>query len=126
MAWRTSFNLFKPTVARPYPKDDLEAREIWRAYPATDPEVVYNPRMIDDAGFSLYEIGADICSILLSGNPQDSPLPNHIILEPAERLKQAQAIEHNLLAWQDGLPTISISREHTTVPYLAGPMVELQ
>lgn len=126
MAWRTSFILFKPSAPRPYPKSDLGSLDKWRPYPETDPEVEYDSRTLDDVGFSLYEIGADICSVLLSGGPQDSPLPNHIILEPTEKLRRAQAIEYNLLAWHDALPTIPINREQLAVPYLAGPTVNLQ
>lgn len=126
MAWRTYFILFPPSVARPYSDDELEGLEKWQPYPKTEPEVEFEVKLVNDAGFSLYEIGAEICSILLSGGPQDSPLPNHIILEPAEKLNRAETIEHKLLAWHDALPTIPINKEDLTVPHLAGPNVNLQ
>lgn len=99
---------------------------MWHPYPETEPQVEYEYRSVDDAGFDLYEIGVAICSIILSGGPQDSPLPNYIILDPSEKLRLAQVIEHNLLAWQDEQPTVPIDREYLTVPYLAGPTINLQ
>lgn len=126
MAWRTSFLLFPPSVPRPYPKDELEGLELWRPYPKTEPRVEYESRTVDDAGFGLYEIGVAICSIILSGGPLDSPMPNHIILEPSEKLRLAQVIEHNLLVWHDEQPTVPISRDQSSVPYLAGPTINLQ
>lgn len=120
MAWRTSFNITKPTVERPYPKNELQFNGQWRPYPKTEPEIAYNPRLIDEASISLYVIGADICSIILSGNPQDSPLPGYIILEPSERLAKAHDIERDLLAWQDDIFPI------LTPQILSGPVMNLQ
>lgn len=126
MAWRTSFNLSKPTVPRPWPKEKLDARKVWRPYPLNEPEIVFNPRVNDDAGFSLYEIGADICSILLSGNPEDSPLPGYVVMEPSVRLARANKIEHDLLAWQDEQLSVPIATEKLMFPHLAGPAMDVQ
>lgn len=120
MAWRTSFNVTEPIVDRPYEKSELEHEDIWRPYPRADPQISFNPRQIDDSCFSLYVIGADICSVILSGNPQDSPLPGHVILEPSVRLQKAHNIDSELLSWQDALPpTLS-------GPLLSGPAMNLQ
>lgn len=120
MAWRTPLNVTRPVVGRPYQKNGLEHEDMWCPYPRADPQISYNARRIDDAGFSLYVIGVDICSVILSGNPQDSPLPGHIILEPAERLARAHSIEHDLLAWQDDLPPILPDQ------LMSGPAMNLQ
>lgn len=82
--------------------------------------------MNDDAGCTLYEIGADICSILLSGDPQDSPLPGHTVLEPAIRVAEAHRIEHDLLVWQDEQPPIPITTQSSTNTPLAGPIMDAQ
>lgn len=126
MAWRTPLNISKPTIPRPWPKEQLEAREVWRPYPLSEPQITFNPRINDDAGFSLYEIGVDICSILLSGNPQDSPLPGHIILEPSERLARAGQIEEHLLTWQDEQLSVPIAIQKLLLPHLAGPAMDIQ
>lgn len=126
MAWRTSLNISKPTVPRPWPKAQLEAREVWRPYPLNGPQIIFNPRITDDAGYDLYEIGVDICSILLSGTPQDSPLPGHIILESSERLARANQIEQSLLAWQDEQLSVPIAMEKLLFPHLAGPAMDVQ
>lgn len=128
MAWRTLLNISKPTVPRPYTVKELEDNHTWQPYPKTNPEITLNPRMIDDTGFSLYEIGADICSILLSGNPQDSPLPGHVILEPEEKLAKSKTIEHDLLTWQDEQPFSlpPMFTENLAAPSIAGPVIELQ
>lgn len=120
MAWRTSFDISKPVVHRPWQKGQLEHEGIWCPFPRAEPQIPFSPRHIDDAGFSLYVIGADICSVILSGNPQDSPLPGHVILEPAERLAKAHSIDKDLLAWQDDFsPAL-------TDPPLCGPAMNLQ
>lgn len=119
-------NLLKPSVSRPYRPEELDFSATWRPYPESEPVVEVQTRVIDDAGFSLYEIGVYICSILLSGGPHDSPLPGYIILEPFEKLKRAQAIEHSLLAWHDALPTVPLNHGQVTIPHLAGPNVNLQ
>lgn len=126
MAWRTPLNITKPTVLKPWPKEQLESRDVWRPYPSSEPQIVFNPRLNDHAGFSLYEIGADICTILLSGNPEDSPLPGYVILGPAERLAKANKIEHDLLAWQDEQLSIPIATEKLMFPHLAGPAMDVQ
>lgn len=126
MAWRTPFSLQKPSVARPYSQKELEARDQWRPYPKTDPEIWFCPNMVNNAGFSLYVIGAEICAVLLSGSPQDSPLPGHAILESSERLSRAHAIEHTLLTWYDHLPLYPTAIETSTTPHVSGPMMGIQ
>lgn len=126
MAWRTSFDISKPVVNRPWQKSQLDHKDIWCPFPRAEPQISFSPRYIDDVGFSLYVVGADICSIILSGNAQDSPLPGNIILEPAERLVRAHNIDRDLLAWQDDFSrALTDSRTVTDSP-LCGPAINLQ
>lgn len=126
MAWRTPYNLFIPSLARPLPGKGLEMRDEWRPYPRARPVMNYNSSMIDNAGYNLYEIGVDICAVLLSGSPQDSPLPGHAIMESSEKVAKAHEIGSALLTWHDGLPSLPIAAEKTTAPYITGPNVDVQ
>ncbi|KAK5074309.1 hypothetical protein LTS08_005263 [Lithohypha guttulata] len=126
MAWRRPFDPRKPHVhlANICSGNELRELEPWRPYPKVDPTTLFASKSLNLTSFSLYEIGKDICLVLLSGSPDDSPLPGHTILEPSERLSRAQNIEHALIQWYENLPQTSRT-EDSKDSYIAGPVLDV-
>ena len=114
-------------MARPYSQEELESSDSWRPYPKLEPELALRSKLVNNVGYDLFVIGADICSVLLSGNPQDSPLPGHIILEASQRLAKATEIEEALTAWHDELPATFtlVANEPQAASEVPGPVVDV-
>ncbi|KPI38211.1 Nitrogen assimilation transcription factor nit-4 [Cyphellophora attinorum] len=57
------------------------------------------------ARFDLREIGADILPSILSGDPDDSPIPGHPILDRTARMERLKWLFERLQTYRDDLPS---------------------
>lgn len=104
MIWVKPLELSRPVIDKPYSAEQCQITEIWRPYPKMRPEVVFNPYGLRDARFDLRDIGADIVPILLSGDPDDSPVPGRMMLDGKATTKRLEELLQRLHQWKDNLP----------------------
>jgi hypothetical protein len=112
-----------PTVLRPFRDNELQYRTSWQPYPESGYEVPIYPHAINDARFRFYEITAKLIPVSVSGPPQDSPLPGHIILDQAEIKLRLDEIEDDLMRWERSFP-LGTRPEDLSIPN--APLVDLQ
>lgn len=102
--WVKPLSLAKPGAPRPYSEADLQTTSEWKPYPRTGPTATFNPAGLYGVKFDLREIGADILPVMLSGDPEDSPMPGHVTLDLVTRIGRLAALSERLRAWKDDLP----------------------
>ncbi|KAK5081148.1 hypothetical protein LTR05_007942 [Lithohypha guttulata] len=124
LAYRRSSELQKPQVKRPFVDNELQYQTVWRPYPDLGPEAPLCQFMINDARFDLSEITAELVPLSLSGDPQDSPLPGHIILDKVEKQVRLGEVEARLLTWQRSLPP-GTRIEDALGAFATSPLVDL-
>lgn len=105
MIWVKPLALAKPYAPRPYTAEDLQTRAVWTPYPRSGPTAWYVPHGLYAVKFDLREIGAHIVPVMLSGDPEDSPMPGHTTLDNTERLRQLEELSTQLHGWRDELPS---------------------
>lgn len=106
LIWVKPLELMRPSsIARPYTEQDLHTSFVWRPYPKLGPDARFNTFGLYAAKFDLREIGADIVPVMLSGDPDDSPVPGHIILDRKLRIEKLRYLLDRLHAWHDDLPS---------------------
>ena len=75
--------------------------------------------------YRLYETAAELSHLVLSGSPQDSPLPGYIILDRGTKLERLHEIRGRLLEWYHNLPReAQIGDMDSSVP--TEPLTNLQ
>lgn len=118
-------DLLLPAIEPPYLGEDLVKETLWQPYPMIEPTAMFHSHTINDERFRLYVIAADLLPIVLSGNPEDSPLPDHVILDVVAKLERLREIDHRLLDWYHHLPSrVQVEAKGPSPP--AGPQVDLQ
>jgi hypothetical protein len=118
-------DLLLPEIEPPYIGEDLLTETLWQPYPMIEPTAMFHSLSLNDERFRLYAIAADLLPIVLSGNPEDSPLPGHAILDVVAKLDRLRDIDHRLLDWYRDLPLrIQVEANGPSPP--AGPQVDLQ
>lgn len=105
MIWVKPLELARPIIDRPYSAEQCQTPDTWRPYPKVGPEVVYYPYGLRDVKCNLREIGADIVPVMLSGDPDDSPSPGHVILNRKARMVRLEELLLRLEHWKDNLPS---------------------
>lgn len=77
--------------------------------------------------FSLFEITANTLPLFLSGRPEESPLPGHIVLGPEEKLERVHEIERKLNRWLENSPaSLGVEPEDLAHSHPAAPVIDLQ
>ena len=122
MIWVKSLELSEPVIAKPYNIEQLHATEVWQPYPKRGPDVRFNPYGLHDAKFELRKIGARIVPVLLSGDPDDSPVPDQLNLDRHARMERLEELMSRLHQWRENLPAYALC--DTTIPP-AWSLVEL-
>lgn len=128
VAWARPFDLQKPVCEYPYLGRDLEVVATWLPYPNTsmdlDASISYFPHALTNERIKLYETAAELRSVVLSGNPQDSPLPGYIVLDRDAKLDQIKEVRSKLLAWYNNLPSMALlTLDAASLPE---PLIDLQ
>lgn len=125
MAWSKPFDLNKPSREHRCTAEELRLTRTWSCYPKPSPELLHYPNIFITEIFRLYEIAAELRPLVLSGSPQDSPLPGYIILEHEAKISRLRDIEQKLLEWQQNLPLEAcIGDKDHSVP--TEPLINLQ
>ena len=114
MIWVKPLELQRPVMERPYSNAQCNATEVWRPYPKPGPEITFCPYGLQDCKFNLRDIGADIVPVMLSGDPDDSPSPDHIVLNRKARLVRLEELLHRLQRWKDNLPVYATIKDAAT------------
>jgi hypothetical protein len=113
-----------PKIAPPYEEWELLAEAVWQPYPLSSPGEISFPLVIEVQRYGLNNIVANLIPFVLSGNPDDSPLPGHVIMDQAAKLDGLNHLEQQLLNWYQDLP--AQLRFHETKPSSAAePLVDL-
>lgn len=124
MIWVKSLELSQPTLEKPYTIEQLHVTEVWHPYPKGGPDVKFNPYGLHDAKLELRKVGADIVPVLLSGNPDDSPVPDRINLDRQARMARLEELMSRLRTWHESLsPYAQCDTTSTVTP--AWSLVEL-
>jgi hypothetical protein len=108
MIWMKPLELSRPLIPRPHNSEHCEMTEVWRPYPKIGPEVQYHLYGLRESKFDLRDIGADIVPVVLSGDPDDSPVPGQICLDRKARMVRLQELLHRLEQWKEQLPTYAV------------------
>jgi len=114
-----------PESKRPWVDDEVWMASPWRPYPKIGPEVTFAPYGVTDELYNLYQIVVDILPLLLAGDPEDSPLPGHVILEWSEKQARLHSVAERLHIWEQHLPPYARFDLDDSSP-VAGPLVDLQ
>jgi hypothetical protein len=122
MIWVKPLELSRPVIDRPYTFEQCHVSEVWRPYPKPRPDVSFNPYGLQEVKFDLRDIGADIVPVMLSGDPDDSPSPGHIILDRKVRMVRLEELMRRLQRWKDLLPPYALRNLDSTPTW---PLVEL-
>ena len=114
-----------PTVPLPHEGPELLQKAEWRPYPKPDAAVTFFPLAINEERYRLYTIAADLLPLVLSGTPEDSPLPGHAVLDRVAKLDGLGDIEQRLLKWYRHLrPEAQVDVKKAS--RVSGPQVDLQ
>ena len=114
-----------PTNRPPYIQEELLEKAEWLPYPKTGPVVIFFPHAIKDVRYHLYTVATDILPLVLSGSPDESPLPGYPVLDAVAKLQGLGDIEQRLLRWYQGLsPEVSLGDERLTG--ISGDQINLQ
>ncbi|KAK5053935.1 hypothetical protein LTR84_001897 [Exophiala bonariae] len=126
IAWMKPFNIQYPACPAEYTESELRMQTLWQPCPGTESKVVIHPCLIDAERFRLFVIASRTLPVVLSGNAQDSPLPNYVILDRQERQDRLTEIEEQLLQWYQELPKIlQIQPQSAGDATPPGPLVDL-
>lgn len=118
-------SLFPPRTLAPYEGKDLYRGDTWKAYPLVSEAVSFFPFVIDEQRYELFVIVAKLLPLVLSGNPEDSPLDGQVVLDPLTKLDQLGEVELKLLKWHRHLPAEAKLDLGDGLP-LIGPLLDMQ
>ena len=125
IAWMKPLDLRPPAIQPPHEGPELLEEGQWQAYPNPGPIVACCHLAINHERMRLYTVAVELIPLVLSGNPQDSPLPGQSILDPVVKLQRLDDIEQKLLQWYQQLPAGAKVECETDSPP-AGPLANLQ
>jgi hypothetical protein len=127
-SWYRDMNLKTPTTERPHTSDELELTASWQPYPiAGSGPTPFHANRETDERCNLFEIMAQSLPLLLSGGPEDSPLPGHAVLGWSDKQELARTVEEKMLAWMDQLPaTVKLDDETIASTQPVSPIFDLQ
>ena len=114
LIWVKPMGLAKPGAARPYSDEEQEVSQIWSPYPSTGAAIWFNPAGLRAAKLALREIGAEIIPVMLNGDPDDSPMPGHVILDRTECRRRLEELYARLHRWRMELPSYATINTATT------------
>lgn len=127
-AWEKPLDIHAPLVPRPYSGIELEKTFLWQPYPNTYPEVNVASYGLQNAHSNLCEIGAAMLPVLLSGSPNDTPLPHQVIMDHSDRVKAMVELDQRLDSWKTHLPSYAqLDDNLTTTDSIPGnAIIDLQ
>ena len=119
------FDIRLPTIRPPYNGDELLKEAEWQPYPEANTVVRFYPLAMNEERYRLYTIAADLLPFVLSGDPNDSPLPGYAVLNTVAKLDGLKSLEQRLLRWYLHLsPNLKFDSETAMPPCV--PHVNLQ
>lgn len=125
LSWVKPLPVTIPLIKRPYAEEELHVTATWWPYPQRGFEIMVAEHGLLDVRINLYEIGIHIIPVLMSGSPDESPLPGHIILEGSEKLTRLGELEQMLHDWHQRLPSYArIHNREESLPSAA--LIDLQ
>ena len=125
IAWMRPLDLRLPSVPAVHVVEEILKEAEWKAYPTAVKAVTFFPFIIHEQRYHLFTIAAELLPLVINGNPQDSPLEGHAVLEPITMLDQLSEIEQKLQKWYRHLPTEAKADIVNETP-VSGPVLDMQ
>lgn len=116
IVWLKPFHVQKPLVQYPYRPAELPLTQVWTPDSSLGKKTRLAAKGVCHERFKLHEVGAEMIPLLLSGKPDDTPLPGHIILDRDVKLDRLHVVLKNLRTWHDNLPTYARIERSPSAP----------